>query len=117
MEKCIDCGLLAWRDARSGELLEVPIEWRNAGKRFHDVISGYASRILCLAQKETFPGNFPRDSACSEAVSKNRECDSFIAWYQGFTPKEHMEMRLSKDLIESEQKWREAQAEREAQVA
>ena len=113
MAKCIDCGMFAWHNNKSTRPLEVPFEWRNVGEALHQTVSAYAVRLLCLAEKETFPRNFPRDPKCSELATKNHECEEFIKWRQGFTPKEHMEMRLSQELVESERKWREAQAEYE----
>ncbi len=113
MVKCADCGLLALRHYETRKLCEAEPEWRRTGVFVCDDAKRlYSGPVLCLAKIQILP-SVNDERACFAEVAKDRECGSFLPWQQGFTPKEHMEMRLSREMIESEQRWREAQAERE----
>jgi hypothetical protein len=78
---------------------------------------------LCFAMEEQFDREIGRSSPVAtiqESLEKDRLCDSFTDWHQGFTPKEHMEMNLlekqrllHQKLEEENRKWREEQAEKE----
>jgi len=124
MVKCAHCGLLALRNHQSRELCEAESEWRTTGKFPHgDTWGAYSGPPICIAAKETFSSLSPVVGSCYsgfDEITKERECDSFIAWQQGFKPKEHIIVKAVNDLLAwrtNEEKaardWRQAQAKRE----
>ena len=115
---CKDCGLLAIRRKDSRELVEVEYGIRHGasmpgGEQIGVPMSPldfmhakadkvYVPRPFCFAMvpeidaeaklEVKHPGD--REAAFQAIIAKPRDCDSFIPWSQGFTPKEHVEMHL-----------------------
>jgi hypothetical protein len=115
--KCIDCGYLAWRNHDTRELVEVE---RTDGKftkiptimrttLYGGGISYQESEDMfdppvCFARKANLQSEYriePVDpgpdntlaTRINQVLVRERDCKRFIKWTQGFTPKEHREMR------------------------
>jgi hypothetical protein len=115
--KCSECGFLSLRLDDSKHLIEAHEKTRRTGE--------------VLANNEIIPACFVRSANLSaelagrkatyitarEIIQSDRECNQFIEWQQGFSPKEHSEMLQQKMLLEwqrqmaeDERQWRENQA-------
>jgi len=126
MAKCVECGFLAVRNIETRSLEEVEFESRRSG----DFAGRYYYIPICFAmvadygeelkQLRNLPENATRQNEIGEEIwpkwedlrktvfSKERKCESFTRWQQGFTPKEHMEMINRKEMLE----WQEKQEKR-----
>lgn len=135
MVKCAECGFLAARNKETRKLEEVEFESRQNG---YLKANRYEYIPVCFAMVISF------DKECEELrklpqyqsrfdeigghiypntgdliiplLSKERDCESFIEWIQGFTPREHQEMldrgRMLKwqaDREDADRKWRTSQ--------
>lgn len=87
MVRCSDCGLLGVRKNDTNQLVECMEDMREGRK------SSQISMPVCAAcvvsfwtEAEKQLDNVPRE------LSRQRECDRFVKWECGFTPKEHLEM-------------------------
>jgi len=126
MVKCIDCGYLAARHHETRLLEEVEENYRNNGVSPNTTV-GYKHGIgipvydepICFMRAcdlkaeygEKRPPSMTKDLLST--LRKDRECNSFAKWQQGFTPKEHREMVDRENIIEwqhrerrSDIKWR-----------
>lgn len=133
MVKCIECGLLSLRNIETRELDEAEETFRQWGRGTavkwsypvqigdtpfceEDKLSRYihASLPICFARngdfssqlKELIIENYDADKVVLMVIGKERHCEAFIEWQQGFTPKEHREMTDRKYMIELEDKRR-----------
>ncbi len=129
MVKCADCGLLCVRRLDSRALEEVDSEvrrtWKlpsqpNTSYKMHDDLP------LCFDRVEEFQLELAlvKDSGttCDGIIgilSKERDCPSFDAWKQGFSPKEHVELKILNDQRlwqatreDADRLWRDRQEER-----
>src|SRR5437763_1843372 len=108
--QCTKCGFLALRDRHDRTLHETDEHSRDTGEVDH---SRYELRPYCFVQairidKEIIPdkaGEFLR------VITRNRPCGEtgdFFEWQQGFSPKEHREMKNERQMLE----WQAAQEER-----
>lgn len=84
--KCLDCGLLALRNKATRELVETEDEWR-CGFRHEQAPADTYTMILCLARVVRL-GRTDEEDVRREVDTK-RDCEKFLKWEQGFTPKEH----------------------------
>ena len=105
--KCFECGFLTIRNRETGGIDEVKYFMRENGYE-EDVYSQiHESTPLCFAMDKGHrrrQGTFD-DKMFSETIHKERDCESFYEYCQGFTPKEHMEMWMR----EQERKYQEEQ--------
>ncbi len=113
MPKCKDCGFLAiWLRAhnRFQEATELtrdhglpPEIIQNDEKVFHAkcFIQKYDLVTECKAANP-IDQVWQFDKRVLEVIDKERSCNGYIAWAQGFSPKEHQEMLDRK----SERRWR-----------
>jgi hypothetical protein len=114
MVKCANCGFLAMRERRTRLLAEVELDARTSGRALSVTVAD-------AKLGEDFPICFVMahpllEETCAfdprnplSVIQKDRKCESFCQWQQGYTPKEHREM-LS---IKEEREWRERQANKE----
>ena len=113
MPRCADCGFLAVRDTDTREFSEVELgmlkEWeiprstlRPAFKRFEDV-----PVCFVLAARLTV-------GVVLEVIRTERKCSRFTPREHGFTPKDHREMELSRDLLRTQQEQRDHDRDWEA---
>lgn len=99
MARCAECGFLAVRDLQTRELAEVEegmrMKWElpqilgTSTNRYHEY-------PLCLVQATNLTrdcGDPYHPDAVRQALWMDRRCDQYLQWRQGFTPKEHVEMR------------------------
>jgi hypothetical protein len=106
MAKCAECGFLAILNEETGELQETQWLIRQ---------DGVLASPLCFmrvydlwAESNTPRGNYDFTSRTSSLIvatlQKERECNQFVKWQQGFSPKEHREMidREKQDKLEAE---------------
>lgn len=127
--KCADCGFLSVRHLDSMALLPFSVTYRTEGNQFVD--DGTSAAPYCFVREhaihnermeaggstieligeapgfislgDSAGGDVTGDAVLS-VIRKERICRTFYPWKDGFTPKEHHEMRES-------QQWREWQAE------
>jgi hypothetical protein len=57
-----------------------------------------------MQESETFEVLFNYANAVSETISKERNCDGYTKWIQGFHPREHYEM-LDRQAMINNQNW------------
>ena len=134
MVSCAECGYLAVRDKDTRELEEVErSETGGVGFLFLQAtvdgeISDYRRKHeypICFMRKRNLGDEYGElakldtpeiDKRIISIVFKDRECDEFTQWQQGFTPKEHRDMMDRQWKLEYEarrdaedKKWREDQ--------
>jgi hypothetical protein len=63
--------------------------------------------FLCSARQIGFSQN---QDEIQERFNEEQDCKPFVKWNPGFPPKEHKEMRMSEELLQHDQDWREGQA-------
>jgi hypothetical protein len=109
--KCADCGYLAVRHFQTRQLLDAEDTFRTNGTipqvqldlRTHCWI--YDDWPVCFANEISFReaseiGRVSDSETRTRAIHKERNCNSFTPWKQGFTPKEHEEMIQQNALLE-----------------
>lgn len=69
------------------------------GQELHDQVGGV--RFLDWAPK------------AKDVMQKDRECSSFVKWKSGLTPKEHMDMLATQEMLDAQAARLDMQAERE----
>lgn len=69
------------------------------GKELHDQIDGV--RFWDWAPK------------AKNVIQKDRKCEKFVQWKSGLTPKEHIDMLATQEMLDAQAARMEAQAERE----
>ena len=107
--QCSKCGYLAIRENQSRNLVEVESGMREswvhppatAGTSFKKYDD---SKPICFSQKIDFQeklGSSASRDRIDDLVKTPIECDSYVPWKQGFSPKEHAEM----ELLNEQRKW------------
>jgi hypothetical protein len=113
MVKCSNCGFLASRNVKTRQLEETELEIRQTGSEVMVVNTGKVWGIyeppICFARSQGYtayslsPSDTFRDKV-KEEIQKERECEYFTKWQQGFTPKEHSEMLDRQRQLEQEER-------------
>src|SRR6266404_7521708 len=107
MPRCANCGFLATRDKETRVLEETEKRTRDTGRVPSD--DRHEEIPVCFAQvisiQEEARG---KSDQILPVLQKERECNNFAPWIQGFTPKEHKEMLDAKEMRE----WQAGQAEK-----
>jgi len=113
--KCKYCGLLAVRTNES-ELQEAHETLRDEGALSQNLHNG---QILCIVKAFDLkteiaeqPNNTNSTKRILPVLEKDRECKKFRDWVQGFSPKEHLQMILSENMVIEAEKRRAADEER-----
>ncbi len=128
MVKCSECGFLSAKNMTTRNLEEVEGEFRRSGNSPNGIMSGkeidyprHKEYPICFVQKYDLIDSFERISGQKPArfltiINKERECELFTKWQQGFTPKDHREMMDRDKMLkwqtereEVDRKWREDQ--------
>ncbi|MCE9565881.1 MAG: hypothetical protein K8U57_27985 [Planctomycetes bacterium] len=101
--RCADCGYLAIRDRQTRELVEVEVGLRKKwelptlpGAGFYQ----YEDFPICLQHKSSLrieKASY-RHEEVIDLLQQERDCDGFMEWQHGFSPKEHQEMQLAQEL-------------------
>src|SRR5258708_5505107 len=105
--KCADCGYLGLRHTTTRQLLEADEVFRQKGQIRADGNHWlYDEHPVCFAQKINFRekiGNQPHNEyeLRGKVVQAEWNCNGFIKWQPGLTPKEHQEMMM----LEEQRKW------------
>ena len=117
--QCRNCGFLSVRDFKSRELLEVDETMREKWELHvipNDEVDLCKQHPLCATLAALFareigtrPGYVIDKKAVVAVLKKDRECETFIQWVPGFSPKEHMKMHIE----EMTDKWQEEQRRRD----
>jgi hypothetical protein len=128
MVKCSECGFLAARDIDTRRLDEVEKAFRESGSPPVRYVSGRNQYVgqervpICFVQAYDLKQEIEiaRGSDAMNAtwvhfvINQDRECQPFMEWQQGFTPKEHREMLDREAMLkwqtereEADKKWRE----------
>jgi len=112
MPKCLNCGCLTLWLPEDEVFKEAPQEFRTTGYyspgshrgvsylarcfvRAHDLTHEIATRRNQNQDTETL--------ALLKTINADRNCQSFAPWLQGFTPKEHQEMKYQTELRSQQQ--------------
>ena len=111
MAKCYDCGFLAVRNEKTRELVEMELGYRNTGECPREIDSVKHPNIygyeypLCFKlaynlgeEMKNLTGS-PGEKI-RPVIQRDRACEPFAKWRQGFTPKEHQEMLDREKLME-----------------
>jgi hypothetical protein len=137
--KCSECGYLALRENESRALVETEEGLRRDGAahyhpsrceplplcfaRAYDLRKEYYAapdgKLLFLTSTAA-PSLYPE--ALKHILQKDRLCKAFIEWQQGFSPREHFEMKQlteqrewQEQRLREDRDWRASQAELERQ--
>ncbi|MCG8648692.1 MAG: hypothetical protein MI861_02605 [Pirellulales bacterium] len=116
MVKCKECGLLGVRARETRAIAEAEEEYRQRrcipSKEIRSPQGVYEEIPLCFARAFNFQAacsNDRSENATLELIDAERDCEHFIQWEQGFTPQEHIEMKMMQQQIREERQWRERQ--------
>ena len=119
--RCAECGLLAMRDFKTRELCETENSVRDRGEMPPGIPGSQHKRFddspICVARKVDFQELMSNTGAAKVAeqiysvCNSERECDRFLRWQPGMTPKEHLQM----DMIERQREWQKSVDERDRQ--
>jgi hypothetical protein len=123
--RCSDCGFLALRNEFTGHLAEAERKYRLTGDKQNRLKPGlppgrlhvsatsfewpFADLPTCFVQAYDLPDEYHTFAVDTvlEVLRVERDCDVrglFTPWQQGFTPKEHREMRDRQLMLEREDK-------------
>jgi hypothetical protein len=115
MVKCVQCGLLAVRHTETEQLREVTLEYReywenllakpaNPPGQLEQRYNPVPACIVMAANLSKVVGDVPPFPAkVSKVITMERECDKFVAWMQGHTPREHQDRILAERMLEKQQ--------------
>ena len=114
MGKCADCGFLALRRNSDHVLIEAEVRVRENG--FIGQQDRYDPTPVCFAQAyhlhEEMKGAQGKATLLA-VVGRERECNEFTPWVQGYSPKDHRDMlnqqvflNWQKEQRREDQKWR-----------
>jgi hypothetical protein len=133
MVKCAECGFLAARNILTRELEEAEKTFREKGTiPLTGQLEGrpqarHESLPLCFEgvynlrdEFEEFAGKSnPQYTDVHAVINSERQCNGFVKWQQGYSPKEHREMLDRKWVLEYQEKrekdnreWQEKQESR-----
>ena len=101
MAKCSECGYLAVRNIDWRNLVEVELDYRNTGEcpkridysppyEIYDVPRCFKQASNLWDEIQNLQGS--DSEKIRSVIQKDRPCDEFTEWHQGFTPREHQEM-------------------------
>lgn len=114
--KCADCGLLAWRVIETRVIAEVEMEFRETAnfsgatvRDKHEPMPLCSAHAANLREAIQIAGETPLPEHVLRVIQQNRECDAFIEWMPGLTPREHMEVVFRKEQRAFEKEMREEQ--------
>jgi hypothetical protein len=123
MVHCSDCGFLALRNQFTGQLDEAEVLYRKTGKIQNRLRPGqrpephvgvdsfewpYTDAPICFVQAYDLADEFyTLADTPLDVLRAERNCDDrklFTPWQQGFTPREHRDMRDRQWMMEREDK-------------
>ena len=117
MAKCSECGFLAMWNSIHSTFSEAHKHYREHGYLPNEALSMNTGVPACFIQKADLEKEFYSDESLSSIPTtqgkvkalcgRERNCDGFIPWIQGFHPKERQDMKIQDDRIKSE-RWHAA---------
>lgn len=114
MVRCADCGFLALRRRESQQLLGAEMPYREHGVLPEavdaDFQDEFESTPYCFVMAQ--PIHKEREDR-KGIIQRDRSCDSWVQWQQGFSPKEHREMLEEQRRRQLEDEVRKSAYERE----
>jgi chromatin segregation and condensation protein Rec8/ScpA/Scc1 (kleisin family) len=109
--QCKNCGLVALRDHKTKEPREVLSKYRDGEEISHlsnkvdGVYKPYEERPICFAQAYQLDeemaanaANIPGELKRKEVFDRNRDCNDFMQWRKGMSPKEHLEVSIAEKV-------------------
>lgn len=118
MAKCAECGYLAVLNRSTQELRDVSDQWRRTGgipiSGPHECCPYCFVKAFPIEDEMRGAGSAEQDRFL-QVIKLERNCQRFISWQQGLSPKEHREMDLQAKLMEAQNAIRrESQAREDA---
>lgn len=100
--KCEECGFLCVRDFNSRRLIEADTLYREKGRSPNP----FMLAPICFVQAERLweESTAVEHAQVMEIIRKERTCDKFTPWFQGYAPKEHIEMQLLQEQMNEQRK-------------
>lgn len=109
MVRCSECGLLAltWHHGT----FEATEQLRERGQLPVDFSSGVigitAAYPVCCGGALDFGGlNCPEPKELSAIFQADRECQKFVKWHRGLSPKDHHDMSILEKVRAEQSQWR-----------
>lgn len=116
--RCADCGLLTLRLLHQGQYLEADTDFRSAGER-HGILEETTGAPICMVrafdlrdEARGWEGLMPDAARDHTVITKPRPCPRFVAWVQGLSPKEHVEMHHAERMEQIAEERKKADEER-----
>lgn len=109
--RCHNCGFLAvWR-TKDQELEEAPEFYRKNGE-LEVLGADRTTAPKCFIRKADLQKEVLSDpdsiltygEAVKKCIQKDRACEAFTLWRQGFTPKEHRQMLLTEEMLREQRR-------------
>lgn len=105
MVKCEDCGYLGQYDTttvgRKSEHLELLTKERSGEWELPPI-----PELSCIAQRWTaYPEWHRCNKSWNQLIQAERECNSFVPYQPGFTPKEHLKQQQEHEVREDQRAW------------
>jgi hypothetical protein len=116
--RCRDCGFLALH-GNQGEVLELGLRARETkaqswGTELNEISQHFEP--FCFARAMDLKLYFQKDyEKIVQTINQQRQCAQFVEWQTGLSPRGHKEMILSKQMIESQERFQAEQRERDRQ--
>ena len=131
---CADCGYLGVRHPGTHELVGPDEYQRQTGLPTRSAIPSVGSMGENVSDGETVLGIIPtcavgawsleryyrggndnaaRCCAAKEVIQRERDCSKFTPWIPGLTPKEHIDMLATREMLDAQANRLDAQAARE----
>jgi hypothetical protein len=101
--RCCECGYLSLREVYNRELYSPEANYRETGET--PIASSLSPFPVCLMRACDFrrelkvakEGHHSDSVKIVDVIRRDRPCDEFTTWQQGFSPKEHLEMNILKE--------------------
>jgi len=106
MVTCKECGYLAIRNVETRALCEAEEEFRNTAElptNFNGVVIFETTPICYRRRRARNTYGKTKTEICTK-LNDEIDCDSFIDWNHGHSPREHLEM----DILERQRVWQES---------
>ena len=124
MVRCVDCGYLCVRDNSLNQIVEADSEYRKRGHIPDVFIAGQGQRMrytadpVCFKMAADLRTEMEGESAgAGYAVAcRERPCGEFIPWRQGYSPREHDEMKMLQEVERRTLAWRDEELRWQKQV-
>ncbi|MFL5329185.1 MAG: hypothetical protein ACJ8C4_09730 [Gemmataceae bacterium] len=117
MPRCAECGYLGLRKSQSGSLDEADERFRNeifvrGAPSIHDSVPSCGMGVPEFREMV----RSGHKDAITQALYLDRQCDKFVAWRRGYTPKDHADLQREESIrADSERRDREMRQWQEGQ--